>query len=39
VRVDIDDVRSVYNCGEVFMIPSGECKLITKYELLVHVLD
>ncbi|XP_039522898.1 altered inheritance of mitochondria protein 21 isoform X3 [Pimephales promelas] len=24
VRVDIDGVRSVYNCGEVFMIPSGQ---------------
>lgn len=37
VRVDIDGVKSVYNCGEVFMIPSGEWKLITKYELLVRV--
>lgn len=24
VRVDIDGVKSVYNCGEVFMIPSGQ---------------
>ncbi|XDV47452.1 hypothetical protein PO909_017073 [Leuciscus waleckii] len=24
VRVDIDGVRSVYNCGEVFMIPSEQ---------------
>lgn len=24
VRVDIDGVKSVYNCGEAFMIPSGE---------------
>lgn len=31
VRVDIEGVKSVYNSGEVFMIPSGEWKLITKY--------
>lgn len=24
VRVDIDGVKSVYNSGQVFMIPSGE---------------
>ncbi|XP_056104855.1 serine/arginine repetitive matrix protein 1 isoform X3 [Rhinichthys klamathensis goyatoka] len=24
VRVDMDGVKSVYNCGEVFMIPSGQ---------------